>query len=496
MSSYWVQPQTKLYLPPPTPVAKVMSTDDFVIPTAHFYHGGSERLLTVGNPFYPVTEGGKVIVPHVSGNHYRVFRVTFPDPNKFALTDPNIYDPETERLVWTLRGIQVGRGGPLGVSNTGHPLYNKYKDTENPTAYNQSSDDERQNVSVDPKQIQMIVVGCVPCKGEHWDKATPCEAGAKGDCPPIQLVSTDIQDGDMCDIGYGAMNFRDLQEDKSGVPLEISQSICKWPDFFQMENDQYGDAMFFHGRREQMYCRHMWTRQGVTGEKIPDGMVIPGKAPQRQDLLVNYSATPSGSLVTSDAQLFNRPYWLQHAQGKNNGVLWGNNLFVTVVDNTRNCNFTISMLTEEMTNFDPTKVKQYTRHTEAFEISVILELCKVKLEGAVLAHINTMNPDVLEEWNLGFVPPPQNTLETTYRDITSKATMCPTAVPEKDKEDPYSKLNFWLVDLKEKLSTELDQFPLGRKFLHQTGLGQRSQGGTKRSSKSTTRHAAKRKRAN
>lgn len=34
-----------------------------------------------------------------------MFRILFPDPNKFALHDPSIYDPDTERLVWKLVGI-------------------------------------------------------------------------------------------------------------------------------------------------------------------------------------------------------------------------------------------------------------------------------------------------------------------------------------------------------------------------------------------------------
>lgn len=500
--AYWVQPQGKLYLPPPKPVAKVMSTDEYVTPTSIYYHGGSERLVTVGHPYYPIlsTDDNKVLVPNVSGNQYRVFRVMFPDPNKFALADPNIYNPETERLVWRLQGLQIGRGGPLGVGTTGNPLYNKFKDTENPNTYNTSTADERQNVSIDPKQTQLFIVGCVPCTGEHWDAAKPCADAnfQKGDCPPLELKTTIIEDGQMCDIGYGAMNFKVLQEDKSGVPLEISQKTCKWPDFLRMENDKYGDAMFFYGKREQLYCRHFFTRQGTNGEEIPKDLYLPGgSSPKDKPSLVNYNGTPSGSLVTSDSQLFNRPFWLQNAQGKNNGVLWGNQMFLTVVDNTRNYNFTISQGTQELQSFDPQNTKQYLRHTEEYEVSCILQLCIVKLEGDVLAHINAMNPDILEDWNLGFVPAPQTGIETAYRYLTSKATRCPDSEPEKRKEDPYAGMNFWQVNLQERLSNELDQFPLGRKFLYQTGLKQRSTRAkvTKRTATSSPK-PAKRKRAN
>ena len=46
-------------------------------------------------------------------------------------------------------------------------------------------------------------------------------------------------------------------------------------------------------------------------------------------------------------------------------------------------------------------------------------------------------------------------------------------MPAKEKEDPFDKYTFWNVDLTEKLSLDLDQFPLGRKFIFQAGLQRR-----------------------
>ena len=57
--------------------------------------------------------------------------------------------------------------------------------------------------------------------------------------------------------------------------------------------------------------------------------------------------------------------------------------------------------------------------------------------------------------------------------INSKATKCPDAVEPKEREDPFAKYSFWHVDLTEKLSLDLDQYPLGRKFLFQAGLQSR-----------------------
>lgn len=508
--SVWLPASGKVYLPPSTPVAKVQSTDEYIQRTNIFYHAYSDRLLTVGHPYYNVynNDGTVLEVPKVSGNQHRVFRLKLPDPNRFALADMSVYNPEKERLVWGCRGVEIGRGQPLGVGTSGHPLFNKVNDTENPLTYRTQafSTDDRQNTSFDPKQIQMFIIGCAPCIGEHWDVGERC-AGANnenGRCPPIKLVNSVIQDGDMADIGYGNLNFRTLQENRSDVSLDIVNETCKYPDFLKMQNDIYGDSCFFFARREQCYARHFFVRGGKAGDDIPGAQIdagtykndfyIPGASGQTQKNIGNsmYFPTVSGSLVSSDAQLFNRPFWLQRAQGHNNGICWANQLFITVVDNTRNTNFSISVYSEagkvkDITDYDANKFREYQRHVEEYEISLILQLCKIPLKADVLAQINAMNPSLLEEWQLGFVPAPDNPLQSTYRYIDSLATPCPDKVPTKEKEDPYAPFTFWNVDLTERLSLELDQYSLGRKFLFQAGLVQKSSKKTSNVSKGTKR---------
>lgn len=99
-----------------------------------------------------------------------------------------------------------------------------------------------------------------------------------------------------------------------------------------------------------------------------------------------------------------------------------------------------------------------------------MQLCKVPLDADVLAHINTMDPNILSDWELAFVPPPPQGLEDTYRYIHSLATMCPADLPPAEKKDPYAEFSFWDVDLTDKFTSELDQTALGRKFLYQMGL--------------------------
>ncbi|QIA98999.1 late protein 1 [Callithrix penicillata papillomavirus type 2] len=498
-------PTGKLYLPPAQPTARVLQTDEYVRGTNIFFHAGTERLLTVGHPYFPIldeTDQNKVLVPKVSANQYRVFRIKFPDPNKFALVDSSVHDPNTERLVWRLRGLEMGRGGPIGIGTTGHPLFNKGADTENPSAYTVETSDDRQNVSFDPKQVQIFIVGCAPPLGQHWDKAIPCANDNQdaGSCPPLELKNTVIEDGDMGELGFGAMNFKALQEDKAGVPLELVNSISKWPDFMKMSKDIYGDQAFFFGRREQMYVRHSWNRNGTVGNPIggvdpKDYLINPDNNGDRKTIASHiYQPIPSGSLASSEAQLFNRPYWLQRAQGTNNGILWGNQAFVTIMDNTRGTNYTLSVATATDATYKAENFKQYLRHTEEYEFEFIVQLCAVPLNADVLAHLNVMNPTILEEWNLSYIPPAPAGMEDTYRYLSSLATKCPDQVQKKEKEDPYSKYNFWDVDLTEKLSTELSQYSLGRRFIFQTGLISNNGGFKRVRSSSSVRKTTKRRR--
>lgn len=494
----WQSASGKVYLPPSTPVARVQGTDEYVERTNIYYHAYSDRLLTVGHPYFNIynNQGTRLEVPKVSGNQHRVFRLKLPDPNRFALADMSVYNPDKERLVWGLKGIEIGRGQPLGIGSSGHPLFNKVNDTENGNTYRNSSKDDRQNISFDPKQLQMFIIGCTPCIGEHWDRAPACvNDDQAGRCPPIELINSYIQDGDMADIGYGNINFKTLQQNRSDVSLDIVDEICKYPDFLKMQNDVYGDACFFYARREQCYARHFFVRGGKPGDDIPASQIddgnlkneyyIPAEAGQPQKTLGNsmYFPTISGSLVSSDAQLFNRPFWLQRAQGHNNGILWGNQLFVTVLDNTRNTNFSIAVYNEagkiqDISSYDSTKFREFQRHVEEYEVSLILQLCKIPLKPEVLAQINAMNPSILEDWQLGFVPTPDNPIHDAYRYIDSLATRCPEKVPAKEKVDPYGKYVFWNVDLTERLSLDLDQYSLGRKFLFQAGLKQTSVNGS------------------
>lgn len=487
----WNSNAGRVYLPPAKPVARVLSTDEYIIPTNLYFQASTERLLTVGHPYFDVVDNGNdITIPKVSANQYRVLRLLLPDPNQFALIEKSIYNPERERLVWRLQGIEISRGGPLGIGSTGHPLFDRFMDTENSNKYPNLKDqvtEHRQNIAFDPKQNQLFIVGCSPAIGQHWDVTDPCNPPLKkGDCPPIKLVHTTIEDGDMCDIGLGAVNFATFSQSRADAPLEVINSKCKWPDFIQMTKDRYGDKLFFYGRREQLYSRHYFCKDGVVGDSIPDGngpdehgrfyLAPATDTPPNNGIAPStYYSTPSGSLVSSESQIFNRPFWVHKAQGNNNGIAWHNNLFITIVDNTRNTNFILSVYNgdnalDQSYKYKATDFRHFMRHTEEYEVEIVMQLCKVPLEADILAHINAMDPKILENWQLAFIPAPPQGLEDTYRFIQSLATMCPADVPKPQPEDPYKGFTFWNIDMTDKFTSELDQTPLGKKFLYQMGL--------------------------
>lgn len=434
------------------------------------------------DPFFEIRKNGSV-VPKVSPNAYRVFRVQFPDPNKFAFPDKDVYNPDTERLVWAVRGVEISRGQPLGIPVSGHPLFNRSEDVENSGKYAtiyKDGNDHRQNIAMDPKQTQLFIIGCTPATAEYWTKADMTCATQKyeaGDAPPIELKNTLIQDGDMGDIGFGNLDFRVLQESRSEVPLDIVDSISLYPDYIKMAKEKFGNSMFFYARREQIYGRHFFARDGMYDkEVVPESLYLKTSSNGNQKTLSshNYTVTPSGSLVSTDSQLMNRPYWIQKAQGKNNGIAWNNELFVTVLDNTRGTVFQINVANvQNVTTWTPSNFQEYSRHVEEYELEFIMQLCKVKLTPENVALLHAMDPRIIEDWQISLSAPQSNALEDTYRYIESLATKCPPKTPPEEDKDPWAKYKFWNVDLTERMSEELDMYSLGRKFIYQSGLSNR-----------------------
>lgn len=468
----WLPSSNKFYIPT-TPVSRILSTEEYVTRTSQIYYAGTDRLLTVGHPQFEITgRDGALLVPKVSPLQYRVFRFRFPDPNQFVFSEPGFFNPEKQRLVWAVLGLEVSKGQPLGVGVSGHIYTNRFEDVENPNKLNvepAKAADNRVNLGFDAKQQQVLILGCKPAGGEHWGPAIPCRdiEHDQNKCPPLELKNSYIEDGDMMDAGLGNLDFASLQASKSDAPLEICQSICKSPDMIRMAQDLYGDMCFFCIRNEQLFLRHFFTRAGAVKEEIPAHLLFKANTEPNKPTN-NYWGAPSGSLVSSNNQIFNKPYWVRKTQGLNNGILWHNQLFLTVGDTTRGTIFNISVKNNGNDQYQASNFNEYIRHVQDFQMSFILQACIVDLTPDTVAHLHQMDKTILEQWNLGLSNTANSSVDETYRFITSEATKCPTKVVKEKPKDPFEGLRFWDIDLSERLSQDLSHFPLGRKFLYST----------------------------
>lgn len=488
----WTQ-GPRLYLPPP-PISPVLCTDDYVKRKGIYYYGDTERLLFVGHPQYSVTgPDAPHRIPKCSPNQWRVFRVSLPDPNTFALPDSTLHDPTKERLVWCVTAIQVSRGQALGMSVIGHPFFNAYMDAESLTKKTQEQKpDDRKLAGMDPKQCQFIILGAKPAIGEYWDFAPNCskQPHLPGECKPIELKNKEIEDGDMMEIGFGNANFQNFNANKSDLPLDICQEICLYPDFIQMTEDALGDSLFFYARKEAVFARHIFARGGVENEPPPSDCILTSDTNTTR--LANFNSTPSGSLISTEGNIFNRPYYILRAQGMNNGVCWNNELFLTVGDNTRGTSLNITMPkdSETLEKYDSTKINHFQRHTEEYKLSFIFELCSISLTNDILGYLNIHQPEVLKKWEIS-INTQTNTLEDQYRFLSSWATKCPPETTPDKSQDPYANKKFWDINLQNRLSLDLDQYPLGRRFLTQIGVGLQRRTGTVTPRKSTKRRLTK-----
>lgn len=483
-----------------------LTTDDYVIGTNIYATCNTERLLIVGNPHHAVEAGEqenaatKFLVPKVSANQYRVFRCRLPDPNEMILPESHIPDPKF-KYVWQLRGLQVNRGQPMNTGASGAPKFNRGADAESfpymrpdPRVADASSD-HTVPFAFDPKQMQLLVCGNKPAIGEYWGKADACPT-LEGDeenpptCPPIQLRTEFIEDGDFFDMGFGAMEPA-LRENKYDVPVELLQEITKYIDLIGMQNDGTGDSAFFLTKREQAYARHVFHKDGNQGEPIDENLYPKGPSAQGNcNCTDNYTfyTTPSGSLVNSDNTLFNKPYFLNRGQGHNNGICWLEDLFITVLDNTRNTNMVISVATSDGQtkngkDFDEGNFTYFLRHTEEFELHLGFRLCKVPLTSPVLFHLFQQNDRILKKWGFKVGMPlhplpghPAPSLKDSYRYITdptpsvpeSMAILCPERQKQIDGEpedqDPYFGHEFWDLDFTDTFKFEYSGSTFARQF--------------------------------
>lgn len=492
MSAIYLPGSASYILPPPPSIDPLFSTDDYVQDTGLLYHATTDRLMTVGHPYFDVyksdsNSGGNGAaqppeIPKVSAHQYRVFRVKLPDPNAMLLPDSSLQSSDF-KLVWQLKALSVVRGQPCAVGLSGNSNFNKMYDRENSPQgaedKNGNQKDHRVPLCVEGKQSQILICGCKPSLGEYWGSASECplnkNSNKEDSSPAIQLYSTPIEDGDMHDMGFGNMDFSQLSHNKANIPFELLDETAKYPDWVKMNSDPFGDTCFFMVKRESLYARHYFEHAGKSTEPLPKGYNLnkngdngSNGTTKADNKTYNWFPGVSGSLTSSENNIFNKPYWLTQAQGHNNCICWNQELFVTVLDTTRNSILNISIKPKSESNgYDETKFNNYLRHVEEYDLRFVFRLCKVPLTPQVLFHLHGCDPHILQNWGYHTTPQPVGALGDVYRFNDSNKAICPVQHVQEDElpDDPYHELHFWDVNVHESFTTDLHRFPLGRSYI-------------------------------
>ncbi|QYW06026.1 L1 protein [Papillomaviridae sp. Seabass_c1851] len=427
----------------------IKSTDEFVRETDTTFIVKSECLRLQGHPYQPIPaktqQNGTPTpaIPWVSPSRYNMVRVDLPDLNKLIVPPlPGKLSLQTEQLVWKLVGFRINVQGTFGIPITGvvqstwKPKDSGLEIGDQPQSgipdegelaerldgvslsdqgsncmfpLGEGAEDCELEVSAttakntvwgfEHAQRQLICVGCKPPDGycEEWnEKKLMFERG-----------TFPIADGDICEFGYGmAVEFK--EGDMTCQPVELMhefEETCYVLDQMTMDNDLAGDKNFLVISRQAQGVRHIMQNgnkdaenqeaAGSAGQSDPKWIVLGNPDPM--------SAQTAGMSSTAN-DIFNKSYWLNKSKGVNNGIIWGNTLYVTFVDNMRGH---IHRHTEaasssggQTTPYDPTKFQYRLRHVKEFQVEVIVRKCAVKLEAKLITGLLRMNKDWLS--NLGF----------------------------------------------------------------------------------------------
>lgn len=290
-------------------------------------------------------------------------------------------------------------------------------------------------------QRQIICVGCKPAIGyyEQWNPATN-----------VFFRGTDpLEDGVIHEFGYGN-HWAGDSPDETVVPLEMlagsdqeekEKNFTYCLDKIGMDNDNTGDSNFLIIERQAEGVRHTLSAGNHDAE------FTAGTTGDYKN--VTSSADPlcakTAGMVSNTTDIFNKSYWLNKAKGVNNGILWGNKLYITFVDNMRGFIYRRNEAkTTGDNSYDPTKIQYRLRHIKEYQVSVIVRKCTVKLEAKLITSLLQLNKEWLANLGFKFNTPTaesllhQNGIFRTVSDIVK--------IPEEELKDTAEDIKCVVID--------------------------------------------------
>lgn len=433
----------------------VISTDQFVQETDTVYHIESDLLRLQGHPY-------KAHIPKVdcvNPSRFTVFKLIVPDYNKFHLPEqPGKISLDSTVYVWKLVAVRVDSQGVLTPATTGQ-ADSAFVATDNgpPSAApsQQNGDEDGEDLEsgtyvpnywgMEHKQRQLIAAGCAPLDGvyETADYKTFTENGGTTTVTcELKRAVRSIEDGDLCEFGYGNRGLvTDADHRDAPTDMTNNDQPTLMPDFLGMTNDDIGDKCFFHVERDCVGVRHTGF---VRGQLSGDTDTTAASDPSCNDVDSWRSCT--AGMVSSQLDIMNKNYWLNQSRGPNNGIIWGNQLYVTIVDNLRGFvhrNTRKKSGADDGDDYDPTKYQYFLRHIKEYKISAMVRLCKVKLEAKLVNYLMRINSQWLTNFGFSF-----------HHEVSSLGTTFKTPhmqVNEEPEEEPPTPLRTIDVDCAGKL---------------------------------------------
>ncbi|QXT57756.1 L1 [Rhinella marina papillomavirus 1] len=339
------------------PPQKLLKTSDAYTTSTDFWFTVQSKIVTLqGNPFEEFKQDDKT-VPFVSPLQFRVVKLNLPDPNSMSIQGMS-QSLNSRRFFWQLKGFSIHRQQPRA-----HPYTSRVK-------WDSGTAVEDFNLVFDPPTRQFIIIGAKPALGTYfeWDNA---KAGVL-----IKKVS-EIEDGDLVDVGFGTLKVPDQY--KSQFPNIMSKAQTKDIALLDMLEEETGDRLFTFLDREQSFAKTFEAtklQSGETKEEYECAWTI-----------------PSGGLVSSLNDIFNKSFWINKSGHENNCVAWDNSFFFTFCDTTRGQIYSLP-------NSDGTGALM--RFVSEFQIEAVVRLVSVTLESQFLQYINRINKGLLSKWGFGF----------------------------------------------------------------------------------------------
>nr|WFF64105.1 MAG: L1 protein [Betta papillomavirus 1] len=410
----------------------IKSTDEFVTETDITFIVKSDPIRLQGHPYKDISKSdGNPKIPMCSPARFNVVELALPDLNKLIMPPlPGKLSLSTQVFVWKLVGFRIDIQGPecgavtgcyqstLSVSDAGEEngkMPSALRNTDGLStcmcSFSDVEDNDEKQITwgLEHAQRQVICVGCKPLKGynEQWDDSS-------AQTYMYKRHTMEIQDGYLCEFGYG--NYDANHEgDKTVIPVEMQDpedhpTLCV--DKMSMDNDNMGDSCFLMLERQADGVRHLTTNGSDDAEGAKAGDDDPNFAN------VTHSADPfiakTAGMISSLQDIFNKNYWLGKCRGVNNGIIWGNKLYITFADNTRGFIYRHTQKTSNQNGqYTPGQYKYRLRHVKEFQVQVIVRKCAVKLEAKLITALLQFNKDWLNNLGFKFNASPELNLNTT-----------------------------------------------------------------------------------